>query len=73
MLDEEAFISRDSTVGRATASRLDDRLAWGGGSSNTGRVKSFFTSPYRLALGSTQPSIQRVPGALSLKIKRQGH
>jgi hypothetical protein len=42
-------------------------------SSSPSRVKNFFFSKSsRLALGSTQPPIQWVPGALSPVVKRQG-
>jgi hypothetical protein len=42
-------------------------------SSSHGRVKNFlFSTSSRPALGSTQPPNQRVPGALSLGVKRQG-
>jgi hypothetical protein len=51
------FRSRDSSVGIATTYGLDDR--------GVGRVKSFlFTPSSRPALGSTQPLIQWVSGAL---------
>jgi hypothetical protein len=33
---------------------------------------SLFTTASRTALGPTQPPIQRVPGALSLRVKRPG-
>jgi hypothetical protein len=37
------------------------------------RVKSFtFSTSSRRALGSTQPPIQRIPGALSPRVKRPG-
>jgi hypothetical protein len=43
-------------------------------SSSPGRVKNFlFSTSSRSALGSTQPLIQLVPGALSPWVKRQGH
>jgi hypothetical protein len=32
-----------------------------------------FTTAFRMALGTTQPPIQWVPGALSLGIKQPGH
>jgi hypothetical protein len=42
-------------------------------SSSPGRVKNFlFSTSYRPVLGSTQPSIQWVPGALSLGCKAAG-
>jgi hypothetical protein len=64
------FRSRDGSVGIATGYGLDDR---GGRSSSPGRVKNFlFSTSSRPALGSTQPPIQWVPGALSPKVKRPG-
>jgi hypothetical protein len=43
-------------------------------SSSPGRVKNFlFSTSSITALGSTQPPIQCVPGALSPGIKRPGH
>jgi hypothetical protein len=42
-----------------------------GRSSSPGRVNNFLFSVSRPALGSTQPSIQRVTGALSPGVKRQ--
>jgi hypothetical protein len=55
--------SRDSSVGIATGYGLDDQ---GGESSSPGRVKNFqFSISSRPALGSTQPPIKWVPGALS--------
>jgi hypothetical protein len=54
--------SWDSIVGIVTSYRLDN-----------GGVKNFlFSMSSRLALGSTQPPIQWVPGALSLGVKRPG-
>jgi hypothetical protein len=59
--------SRDSSVGIATGHGLDDRcykvlfLAGAG--------IFLFTTVSRTALGSTQPSIQWVPGVLSLGLK----
>jgi hypothetical protein len=62
--------SLDSSVGIATSYGLDDR---GDRSSRPGRVKNFlFSKSSRLALGSTQPPIQWVPGALSPWVKRPG-
>jgi hypothetical protein len=58
--------SRDSVVGIVTGRPR-------GRSSSPGRVKNFlFSTSSRQALGSTQPPIQRVPGALSPKVKRLG-
>jgi hypothetical protein len=38
------------------------------------RVKNFlFSTSSRLAVGSTQPPIQWVPGVLSLGVKQPGH
>jgi hypothetical protein len=55
--------SRDSVVGIAR-----------GRSSSPGRGKNFpFSMSSRLVLGLTQPPIQRLPGALSLEVKRPGH
>jgi hypothetical protein len=49
---------------------MDDR---GGPSSGPGWVKNFlFSKSSRPVLGSTQPPIQWVPGALSPKVKRPG-
>jgi hypothetical protein len=57
--------SRDSVVGTAGRQR--------GRSSNPGRVKNFlFSTSSRSALGSTQPPIQWVSGALSPGVKRPG-
>jgi hypothetical protein len=65
-----ALRSLDSSVGIATGYGLDDR--WGR-SSSPGMVKNFLISmSFRLALGSTQPHIQWVPGALFPGVKRQG-
>jgi hypothetical protein len=62
--------SRDSSVGIGTGYGLDDQ---GGGSSSPSRVRNFhFAISSRPALGSTQPPIKWVPGALSLGVKRQG-
>jgi hypothetical protein len=62
------YVSRGSAVGIATAYGLDDR----GVSSSHGRVKNFhFSISSRLALWSTQPSIQWIPGELSPRVKRQ--
>jgi hypothetical protein len=60
--------SRDSAVGIANGYGLDDRGV---------RVRvpvgsRIFSISSRPALGSTQPPIQRVLGALSLRVKRQG-
>jgi hypothetical protein len=55
--------SRDSSVSIATGYGLDDQ---GGGSSSPDRVKNFhFSISSRPSLGSTQPPIKWVPGALS--------
>jgi hypothetical protein len=55
--------NRDSSVGTAIGYGLDDQ---GGRSSSPGRVNIFhFSISSRSALGSTQPPIKSVPGALS--------
>jgi hypothetical protein len=41
-------------------------------SSSPGRVKNFISTLSRPALGPTQPTIQRAPGAFSAGVKRQG-
>jgi hypothetical protein len=61
--------SRDSVVGIASGYGLDDR---GVGALSPGRVKSFPFFMSRSALGSTQPPMQWVPGALSPEVKRLG-
>jgi hypothetical protein len=57
-------------------SRYSDWLRAGqirGRNSSPGRVKNFlFSKSSRQALGSTQPPIQWVPGALSPRVKRPG-
>jgi hypothetical protein len=54
----------------ATSYGLDDRRSR---SSSPGRVKYFlFSKSSRLALRSTQPPIQWVPGALSTGVKQLG-
>jgi hypothetical protein len=62
--------SRDSVVDIATAYRLDDQGVW---VPSPSRVKNFlFSTLSRPVLGSTQPPIQWVPGALSPGVKWQG-
>jgi hypothetical protein len=62
-------MSRGSLVDIATGYELDDRDR----SSSPGRVNNFkFPTASRLALGSTQPPIQWVPGPLSPGVKQQG-
>jgi hypothetical protein len=62
--------SRDRVVGIATGYGLDDGEDR---SSSPGRVKNLlFSTSSRPALGSTQPSIQWVPGSLSLGVRRPG-
>jgi hypothetical protein len=64
------FRNRDSSVGITTGYRLDDRGV--GIRVPVGlRIFFFFTS-FRSALGSTQPPIQWLPGALSPRVKRPG-
>jgi hypothetical protein len=60
--------SRDSVIGIATGS------GWPRGrGSSPGRVKNFlFSTSSRSTLGSTQPSMQCVLGALSTGVKRPG-
>jgi hypothetical protein len=63
--------SRDSSVSIALGYRLDD---WGSRVRFPAGAGIFlFTTASRMALGSTQPPIQWVPGALSLEVKRPGH
>jgi hypothetical protein len=62
--------SRDSVVGIETAYGLDDRGV--GVRVPVGPRIFFFSTSSRPALGSTQPLIQWVPGALSTGVKRQG-
>jgi hypothetical protein len=63
--------SRDSAVSIATGYGLDDLR---GQSSSPGGARIFSPSKSsRLALGSSQPPIQSVPGTLSQGVKRQGH
>jgi hypothetical protein len=65
-----AILSRVSAVGIATGYELDGR---GVRSSSPGREKNFlFSTSSRPALGSTQPPVQWVPGALSPEVKRPG-
>jgi hypothetical protein len=59
--------SRDSSVGIETGYGLD-----GGGIRVRVPVRSRIFSKSRLALGSTQPPIQWVPGSLSPGVKRPG-
>jgi hypothetical protein len=63
--------SSDSVVGIAIGYGLDDREVR---IPSPSRIKNFlFSTLYRLALGSTQPLIQPVLGALSRRVKQQGH
>jgi hypothetical protein len=62
--------SHDSSVGIALGYKLDDRgsrFRFPAGTENF-----LFTTVSRTALGPTQPPIQCVPGALSLRVKRSG-
>jgi hypothetical protein len=60
--------SRDSVVGIATGYWLDDR----GVGVRVPVGSRIFSTSSRPALGSTQPPVQWVPGALSPGIKQQG-
>jgi hypothetical protein len=63
-------VSRDSAVSIATGYWLDDRVV---GVPSPGGIKNFhFSVSFRLALGSTQPSIQWIPAALSPGVKPSG-
>jgi hypothetical protein len=62
------FKSLDSSVGIALGYGLDDwgsRVRFPAGAGNLS-----FTTASRTALGPTQPPVQWVPGALSLRVKR---
>jgi hypothetical protein len=62
--------SRDSVVGIATGYGLDEREGRG---SSPCRGKNFLFSTSSIpVLGSTQPHIQWLPGALSHGVKRPG-
>jgi hypothetical protein len=61
--------SQDSVVGIATGYELDDR----GVAVRVPVVSRIFFTSSRPALGSTQPPIQCVRGALSPGVKRPGH
>jgi hypothetical protein len=67
---------REFLLSCLTNSRYSDWLRAGrlrGRSSSPGRVKNFlFSTSSRPALGSTQPPIQWVPGALFPGVKRPG-
>jgi hypothetical protein len=63
-------MSRDSVVGIATGYWVDDR---GVGVRVTVGQDFFFSTSCRPALGSTEPPIQWVPGALSPGVKWPGH
>jgi hypothetical protein len=68
----KAFKGRESVVHIATGYGLDDRGPWGR-SSSRGRFKNyFFSTSSRPALGSAQPPIQWISGALSPVVKRPG-
>jgi hypothetical protein len=62
-------VGRGNVVGIATGYGLDDR---GVGVPVPVGSKFFFSIASRPALGPTKPPIQRVPGALSPGVKRQG-
>jgi hypothetical protein len=62
------LLSRDGSVGIAPGYGLDDL----GFDSWRGLGIFLFDTRFRPVLGPTQPSIQRVPGALSLGVKRPG-
>jgi hypothetical protein len=64
------FLSHDSSAGIALGYGLDDRVL--GFDSRRGLGIFLFSTASRPALGSTQPPIQWVPGALSLGVKRLG-
>jgi hypothetical protein len=61
------MICRDSSVGIALGYGLDDR---GSRVRFPAGISILFTTASRTALGPTQPPIQWVPGALSLRLKR---
>jgi hypothetical protein len=62
--------SLDSIVGIATGYRLDNQ---GLGVQAPLGSRIFSSTSFRLALGSIQPPIQWVPGALSLGVKQPRH
>jgi hypothetical protein len=64
---ERSVGSRDSVVGIATGYGLDDR----GVGVRVPLASRIFSTLSRPALGSTQPPVQWVPGALSPGVKRQ--
>jgi hypothetical protein len=68
LAQNHASANRDSVVGIATGYGLDKPR---GRSLSPGRVKNFlFSMSFRPTLGSTQPPIHWVPGALSPGVKR---
>jgi hypothetical protein len=62
-------VGQDTVVGKGT---FNVHTGNRGFDSRRGLGIFLFTTAFRMALGPTQPPIQRVPGALSLGVKRPG-